>query len=132
MSVTVQGRVPRDWNDATVSHLTRRLQALERDRASGADLYSAPSVPSFGSGTITGGAGTTAPIPPPTSIPEPEVEVIPADLHPHIHLLNDLPYLLEEIRRVAEQKRPHTHNLSDVHGDADDAQRVIAGQMFGG
>jgi len=46
-------------------------------------------------------------------------------------MLTDLPFLLEEIRRLAEQK-PHTHNLSDVHGDADDAQRVIAGQMFGG
>ena len=155
MSVTVQGRVPREWGDSTVSHLTRRLQALERALASGADLYLAPSVPTYGSGTITGGAGTTAPTPPgATPAPEPEVEVFSEDAHPHIHMTHEIPYLADEIRRLAEVKphihvldelpslleeirriaetKPHTHILDDVHGAVDDAERVIAGQMFGG
>ena len=158
MSVTVQGRVPKVWGDATVSHLTRRLQALERALASGADHYSAPSVPSFGSGTITGGAGAGIPSTPPPAGPVPppvvteEIQIVGSNPHthlphellqlseeirrlaetkPHTHGLHEIPSLLEEARKVVETK-PHTHSLDDIHGDADDAQRVIAGQMFGG
>jgi hypothetical protein len=57
MSVTVQGKVPRKWDDHTVDHITRRLQTLERAIAGGAQAFLAPSTPSFGPGTVTGGAG---------------------------------------------------------------------------
>ena len=136
MSVTVKGRVPKEWSDHTVSHITDRLQTLERALASGADRYSAPSVPSFGPGTLPGGPGAGIPSTPPPAGPTPppvteEVQIISSDMSPHIHLTHELPYLMEEIRRLAETK-PHTHNLDDVHGAVDDAQRIIAGQMFGG
>lgn len=59
MTVTVKGRVPRDWGDETVAHITRRLQELERAlvKAGDSDAFLAPSVPAFGAGTVTGGAG---------------------------------------------------------------------------
>jgi len=62
MTVTVRGRVPRRWDDDTVSHLTQRLRALERsivEAGEGRDAFLAPSVPAFGPGTVDGGAGAS-------------------------------------------------------------------------
>src|SRR3990167_871902 len=50
MSVTVRGRVPSQWNDQTVAHLTERLRALETAVAGGKASFTSPSAPPFGPG----------------------------------------------------------------------------------
>lgn len=125
MSVTVRGRVPDKWGKEAVSHLTRRLQALERALAGGRDRFLTPATPAFGAGAVSGGAGATAPTPDPGT-----VTVIEQT----------------EIVQIAVQPSAHTHSVKEVH-DLDGLpprlpiqtpfnpaadQVVIADQVFGG
>lgn len=48
--IPVQGRVPSQWNDETVGHLTRRLQAIERALGGSAQVFNTPASPTFGAG----------------------------------------------------------------------------------
>ena len=79
MSITVQGRVP--WSDPseTASHITRRFQALERALAGGRDRFLSPTIPAFGAGSVTGGAGATAPGATPEEIPALPPEPLPGE-----------------------------------------------------
>jgi hypothetical protein len=151
MSVFVQGRVPRQWNDETVSHLTRRLVALERELAggtSGRDRFLSPAVPSFGSGTVSGGAGTTAPSPaPPATEPTVEPTVAAEALsHQHTHPPHEILEIVTEIRRQLGYPAPHSHSSQEIHDlqnipqrhpveepkNPADAQEILASQVFGG
>ena len=69
--ITVRGRVPPDWNNFTASHITERLQALERALGAKNAVFSTPASATFGPGsgviagtaagsTNTGGVATTA------------------------------------------------------------------------
>ena len=145
--ISVQGRVPRSWNDETVSHITRRLVALERELAGGRERFLAPSIPTFGSGTVTGGAGATAPSPPPDPTPE-EEPMAPAEAlsHQHVHHPHEILGIVNEIRRYLGYPIPHSHSAQEIHDlqnipkrepvdmpkNPADAQEILAAQVFGG
>ncbi len=60
MTVSVRGPVPAGpWTPHTAQHLTERLKAVEKALGDGSAAFLAPSIPTFGPGTITGGGGST-------------------------------------------------------------------------
>jgi hypothetical protein len=53
----------------------------------------------------------------------------PAELKPHVHTINELVGLIDEVRvLLATSQRPHDHYPPDPA----DAQTILAGQVFGG
>ena len=58
MTVPLRGNVPKDCGSQTAQHITERLQALERESAGRGSTYVTPATPTFGAGTVTGGAGS--------------------------------------------------------------------------
>lgn len=133
MSVTVQGRVPRKWGDEAVSHLTRRLQILERALAGGADRFLAPSVPTFGSGTVSGGAGSS---PSGGTSPggstggnhgaltglldddHPQYAPRSMAFGPHQHDVGDVVNIESQFLRRLESFRAHTHRPEELDLDS--------------
>ena len=125
MSVTVRGRVPSQWNDQTVAHLTERLRALETAAAGGARGFTSPAAPPFGPG-----AGTVVVVSPGGGGPSGGVTDHGAlsglgdDDHsqyaqhgedaralPHSHMTEDVSGL-DQLR--AQRQIPHVHRVEDL------------------
>lgn len=151
MSPKVQGRVPTKWSDATAKHITERLRALEKAVAGGQDVFQSPAVPTFGSGTVTGGAGSGGGGGGGTSTgvtdhgaltglldsdhPQYIVHDERTRAHPHQHTSEDLVGLEHKFLRRLERSPPerHGHIVADVSDlRPDDEQFVLASRMFGG
>jgi len=140
MSVTVRGRVPSQWNDQTVAHLTERLRALETAVAGGKGSFTSPAAPPFGPGAgvvvvsapgggVSGGVTDHGALTGLADNDHPQylARHEAAQSLPHSHRAEDVSGL-EQTRRPP---LPHSHTTADV-ADFDPWQQILMTRIFGG
>lgn len=155
MSVPVRGQIKADregrFTEKLAAEIGARLIALEKAiRGASPDVFTSPSVPSFGSGSSggssSGGGGGSSSTPGVTDHgaltgladddhPQYVEQLEPAVPRPHTHGPDDVLLLDQRFYRRGEPARPapHIHRKADVPDvRPDDIEVVIAARIFGG